>query len=418
MVGGTATGRKRVTVPYPYLDTHCCGHEPGFVSRHTVYDTRTTAPHRLKTPAGVGTGMSPRTPPLRSVHADDGAQFTDFGGWDMPVEFDSIRTEHEAVRESVGKFDVSHMGEIAVSGPDAGKLCNRLTTNDVGALDPGEGQYAAITNEEGVILDDTVVYDLPVSADADYLFIPNAGHDGEVYDRWVTHRDEWGLGATVENRTESYAMIALQGPEAPDLLAPESSLDLDDLSRFEVRTGEVAGVDSFVARTGYTGEKGFEILCPWDDAATVWSALDCQPCGLGARDTLRIEMGFLLSGQDFHPEADPRNPYEAGIGFVVRLDTEFVGRDALEGIGAEGPAEKLVGLELVDRGVPRHGYTVTTPDGDELGEVTSGTMSLTLGEPIALAYLPAEYAEPDERVRVVIRDEPKKARTTTTPFLS
>jgi len=362
--------------------------------------------------------MSLRRPPLRAAHADDGAQFTDFGGWDMPVEFDSIRTEHTAVREQAGKFDVSHMGEIAVSGPDAGRLCNRLTTNDVSRLDPGEGQYAAITDEDGTILDDTVVYNLPAKADAAYLFIPNAGHDEEMYDRWVDHREEWGLDATVENRTESYAMIALQGPDAPQHLAEQTALDLDGLARFEVAAAEVAGVDSLIARTGYTGEAGVEILCPWDDAETVWSALECQPCGLGARDTLRIEMGFLLSGQDFHPEENPRNPYEAGIGFVVALDTDFVGRNTLEGIDAEGPAEKLVGLRLLDRGVPRHGYTVTTPDGEELGEVTSGTMSPTLGEPIALAYLPEEYADPDQRVRVVIRDEPKKARTTTTPFLS
>jgi aminomethyltransferase len=180
----------------------------------------------------------------------------------------------------------------------------------------------------------------------------------------------------------------------------------------------VAGTESLVARTGYTGEKGFEVLCPWDAAGTVWDMLDCQPCGLGARDTLRIEMGFLLSGQDFHPETDPRNPFEAGIDFVVKLDTEFVGRDTLEGTKTEGPEEKLIGLKLIDRGVPRHGYEVTTPDGDLLGEVTSGTMSPTLGEPIALAYLPAAYAEPDRTVRVVIRGEPKKARTTTTPFLS
>ncbi len=362
--------------------------------------------------------MSLRRPPLRAAHDDVGAQFTDFGGWDMPVEFDSIRTEHTAVREAVGKFDVSHMGEIAVSGPDAGQLCDRLTTNDVSRLAPGEGQYAAITDEDGTILDDTVVYNLPAEADAAYLFIPNAGHDEEMYDRWVSHREEWGLDATVENRTETYAMIALQGPDAPQLLAEQTALDLDGLARFEVAAAAVAGVDAFVARTGYTGEAGFEILCPWDDAETVWSALECQPCGLGARDTLRIEMGFLLSGQDFHPEENPRNPYEAGIGFVVALDTDFVGRDTLDGIDAEGPAEKLVGLRLLDRGVPRHGYTVTTPDGEELGEVTSGTMSPTLGEPIALAYLPEEYADPDQRVRVVIRGEPKKARTTTTPFLS
>jgi aminomethyltransferase len=356
--------------------------------------------------------MSLRQPPI-----DHSAKQTDFGGWEMPVEFDSIRTEHAAVRDAAGKFDVSHMGQITVSGPDAARLLGRLTTNDVGSLDPGEAQYAAITDERGVMLDDTVVYNLPESADEDYLFIPNAGHDGAASDRFLAHREEWGLDATVTNRTAEYAMIAVQGPDSPELLGAITPVDLDDLSRFELAAGEVAGAQAFVARTGYTGEQGFEVLCPWGEAAAVWKALDCQPCGLGARDALRIEMGFLLSGQDFDPEDEPRNPYEAGIGFAVKLDTEFVGRDALEGVQVEGPEEKLVGLVLRERGVPRHGYVVTTADGEELGHVTSGTMSPTLGEPIALAYLPREYVGEDRTVRVVIRDEPKKARTTTTPFL-
>jgi aminomethyltransferase len=189
------------------------------------------------------------------------------------------------------------------------------------------------------------------------------------------------------------------------------------LSRFAATDATVAGVTCLVASTGYTGEKGFELLGPWDDAEAVWGAFDCQPCGLGARDTLRLEMGFLLSGQDFHPEDNPRNPYEAGVGFTVKLDTEFVGRDALERAEAEGPEEKLTGLRLVDRGVPRHGYEVTDPDGDHLGEVTSGTMSPTLSQPIGLAYLPVEHAEPGTSVRVVVRGEPKKAQTTAVPFL-
>ena len=356
--------------------------------------------------------MSLRQPPI-----EHSAKQTDFGGWEMPVEFDSIRAEHSAVRESAGKFDVSHMGELTVSGPDATRLMQRLTTNDVGALDPGDAQYAAITDEGGIMLDDTVVYRLPEARDEQFLFIPNAGHDDQMYDRWVTYRDEWGLDAEITNRTEEYAMVAIQGPDSPDLLGAETTFDLGSLDRFELAAGSVAGVESLVARTGYTGERGFEVLCPWDEAAAVWDALECQPCGLGARDTLRLEMGFLLSGQDFDPEANPRNPYEARIGFAVKLDTEFVGRDALEGVDVEGPAEKLVGIVLRERGVPRHGYPVQTPDGEEIGAITSGTMSPTLGDPIALGYLPAEYAGSEESVRVVIRDEPKKARTTTPPFL-
>ena len=356
--------------------------------------------------------MSQREPPV-----DHDAKSMDFGGWEMPVEFDSIRTEHDAVRERVGKFDVSHMGEITVSGPDAMRLLQRLTTNDVSGLDPGEAQYAAITDERGVILDDTLIYCLPDSEAEDYLFIPNAGHDEEMTDRWRTHRDEWGLDATVTNRTEEYGMVAVQGPDAPSLLGACTDVDLSELPRFDVRAGTVAGVDALVARTGYTGEEGYEVLCPWEAAQEVWDELDCQPCGLGARDTLRLEQGFLLSGQDFHPEENPRNPFEAGIGFAVKLDTEFVGRDALEGVDVEGPEEKLVGIVLRERGVPRHSYTVTTPNGEELGSVTSGTMSPTRGDPIALGYLPREYAGEKKSVRVVIRDEPKKGHTTTPPFI-
>jgi aminomethyltransferase len=359
--------------------------------------------------------MTLRESPLAGVHAD--AKLTDFGGWEMPVEFDSIRTEHEAVRAAAGKFDVSHMGQVTISGPDAAELTQRLTTNDVSALGAGDAQYSAITTDAGVMLDDTVVYRLPAGHADDYLFVPNAGHDGEMTERWASHRDEWGLDATVTNRTEEYAMLAVQGQESRGLLAPETTIDLDDLARFELARGAVAGTDCLVARTGYTGEHGYEILCPWDDATSVWSALDCQPCGLGARDTLRLEMGFLLSGQEFHPTEEPRTPYEAGIGWTVALDTDFVGRDALATAEREGVDAELVGLELTERGVPRHGYDVTSPDGESLGHVTSGTMSPTLGTPIALAYLPTDYTEPDTAVRVHIRGEPKEARTRATPFI-
>jgi aminomethyltransferase len=359
--------------------------------------------------------MTLRESPLSAAHAD--AKRTDFGGWEMPVEFDSIRAEHEAVRTAVGKFDVSHMGEVTVSGPDAVALTQRLTTNDVARLSPGDAQYGAITDEDGIMLDDTVVYRLPAGSEDEILFIPNAGHDAEMADRWRDHCAEWDLSASVTNRTTEYAMLAVQGPDSPELLAEETPLDPASLSRFEVASAEVAGVESFVARTGYTGEVGFEILCPWDSATTVWSAMDCRPCGLGARDTLRLEMGFLLSGEEFHPTEEPRTPHEAGIGWTVALDTDFVGRDALAAVEREGVAESLVGLELVDRGVPRHGYTVQSPDGDDIGHVTSGTMSPTLGVPIALAYVPPAYADPDTELSVVIRGEPKEARTRTTPFI-
>ncbi|MEF8853328.1 MAG: glycine cleavage system aminomethyltransferase GcvT [Haloarculaceae archaeon] len=359
--------------------------------------------------------MALRQSPLAGAHADRGAKTTDFGGWEMPVEFDSIRVEHEAVRSTAGRFDVSHMGQLLVSGPDAAELTDRLVSDDVRGLGRGEACYAAITDEAGVMLDDTVVYHLPGAwLDGSHLVVPNAGHGAEMADRWREHRDAWGLDATVENRTEDVAMVALQGPDSLALLASETDGDLDALGFFEVTVADVAGVEALVANTGYTGEPGVEILCPWEEAATVWSALDCQPCGLGARDTLRLEMGFLLSGQDFDPEENPRTPFEADIGFAVDLAGEFVGRDALA--DATDPAERLQGVRLDERGVPREGYPVTTPDGDPLGTVTSGTMSPTLGEGIGLAYLPADL-EANTAVAVQIRGEGKDARTCDTPFL-
>ncbi|ESP87621.1 glycine cleavage system aminomethyltransferase GcvT [Candidatus Halobonum tyrrellensis] len=389
--------------------------------------------------------MALRKPPLREVHADRGAKFTEFGGWDMPVEFDSIRAEHEAVRGAAGVFDVSHMGEIAVVGPDATALTQRLTTNDVTRLDPGESQYSALTREDGVMLDDTVVYRLPADrpagviggersvgapggsdaggasdapADDAYLFVPNAGHDEGTHERWVAHRDEWDLDAEVRNVTDDWAMFAIQGPDAPGLVDAAADGDVLGLDRFAASFLDVAGVECWVARTGYTGEDGFELLCPWGDAETVWAAFadDCQPCGLGARDTLRIEEGFLLSGQDFHPDEEPHTPYEADIGFVVALDTEFVGRDALADQDAAGVDERFVGLELLDRGVPRHGYDVTDHDGHVVGSVTSGTMSPSLDKPIALGYLPTDLTDPGTHVSVVVRGQDKRAKVVQPPF--
>ncbi|MFB6217626.1 MAG: glycine cleavage system aminomethyltransferase GcvT [Halobacteriaceae archaeon] len=353
-----------------------------------------------------------RASPLAAVHEDAGARFTEFGGWEMPVQFDSIRAEHAAVREAVGRFDVSHMGEVAVRGPDARDLLDGLTTNDVAALAPGEAQYAMLTDEDGTIIDDTVVYRPPTDppsgapvADADYLFVPNAGPDEAAVARFREHREAWGLDAAVENATEEYALVAVP-----------TDADIADTPRFGARYAAVGGHPTLVSRTGYTGEDGVEILCGWDAARDVWAAIDCPPCGLGARDTLRTEMGFLLSGQDFHPEENPRNPYEAGVGFAVDLDTDFVGRDALADIAEAGPAELFVGHRLEERGVPRHGYDIRV-GGEAVGEVTSGTMSPTLEAPIGLGYLPVAHADPGTRVAVVVRGDPKEARVVDPPFL-
>lgn len=389
--------------------------------------------------------MTDRIPPLYDVHEDHGATLTSFGGWQMPVQYESIREEHAAVREKVGIFDVSHMSEIEVSGPDATALMNRLTTNDVASLDPGDAQYAGVTTDEGVLLDDTVVYRLPDGIDAGsataalsgvgadlrepsgdpaYLFVPNAGHDDEMLARWVDHRDAGGFDATVANTTDAWAMVAVQGPAAADAMeravtGEGAVASVESLSPFQATVAPVADVPSWVARTGYTGEDGFEIMCPADDVAAVWTAFDARPCGLGARDTLRMEMGFLLSGQDFDPDDEPRTPYEAGIGFVVDLDTPFVGRDALAAAQAneDEPAATFTGVRLRDRGVPRAGYAVTDGDGTRIGTLTAGTMSPTLGEPVGLGYLETAHAEPGAEVAVVVRGDPKRGVVTAPPFL-
>jgi len=363
--------------------------------------------------------MATRESPLQETHIAAGASFTDFGGWTMPVDFGSVRTEHRAVREGVGRFDVSHMGTIEVGGPDAQALMNCLSTNDVTALDPGEAQYTMVTDADGVIRDDILVFRLPEDWETEYRFVPNAGHDELLTDWWIDHRDEWGLDATVRNETERDAMIAVQGPEAAGTLESvvESRQSPGDLERFGCRTVEIAGARCLLSRTGYTGEDGFELCCSTGQASEVWNAFDCQPCGLGARDTLRLEMGYLLSGSEFHHEANPRTPFEAGVGFTVDLDTEFVGRDALRTLEDAGVAETLVGFTLTERGIPREGYEIRDEHAKPIGAVTSGTMSPTLGEPIGLGYVPVEYASAGTPLSIVVRGERKSATVVTVPFL-
>lgn len=354
-----------------------------------------------------------RKGPVHAVHEERGAKFTEFGGWSMPVEFTGIKDEHKLVRSRAGIFDVSHMGEVVVRGPDSEELMQRLTTNDVSALGEGEAQYSAVTRDDGVLLDDTVVYRL----ESGYMFVPNAGHDEEMLERWTSYRDEWGLEAEVVNETERLAMYAVQGPDALEAME-EAGADVGGLERFQHGRLEVTGVECMVSRTGYTGEDGYEVVAPWGYAERVWRMfLDegVQPCGLGARDTLRLEMGFLLSGQDFHPEEQPRTPWEAGLDFVVDLDHDFVGRDALQDAGE--PEEVFAGLRLLERGVPRHGYEIVK-EGDSVGVVTSGTVSPSLDEPIGLGYVDAELSEPGTEVEVVIRGESKEAKISETPFLN
>ncbi|THE63178.1 glycine cleavage system aminomethyltransferase GcvT [Salinadaptatus halalkaliphilus] len=360
--------------------------------------------------------MSLHTPPLATVHRGAGADFTDFGGWEMPVSFDSIRTEHTAVRESVGIFDVSHMSEIVVSGPDATELMNLLTTNDVRSLAPGDAQYSCILAETGTILDDTVVYRYP-ERDG-YLFVPNAGHGKQMADRWSTYARKRGLTVSIHDRTDDTGLVAVQGPAAIETVESVAAGSIAALSRFGATRTDIDGVDCLVARTGYTGEDGVEIFFPAEESTTVWNAFDgVQPCGLGARNTLRLEAGLLLSGQDFDPDDEPRTPLEAGLGFVVDFSKpEFVGREALRDLEHEGVDEQLVGIRVDERAIVRSGYEIFQ-DGDSIGHATSGTMSPTLGCPIALGYLDTAYAEAGTSLEVDVRGRAVDATVVDQRFL-
>lgn len=349
------------------------------------------------------------------MHESAGAEFTGFGGWTMPVAFDSIRAEHHAVRDSVGIFDVSHMSEVEVSGPDASALMNRLTTNDVRALGPGDAQYACILDEAGIILDDTVVYRYPDREG--YLFVPNAGHGEWMTERWTAHAAALDLSVQVTDRTTELGLVAVQGPDAVTRVDAVATAPVSELDRFSCRRTEIAGVDCLVARTGYTGEDGFEICFDAGAATAVWNAFEgVRACGLGARDTLRIEAGLLLSGQDFDPEEEPRTPLEAGLGFVVDTETEFVGRDAVLAQQRDGVEQRLVGLRVDGRGIARNGYPLMA-DGEQIGHVTSGTQSPTFDMPIALGYVDTAWLEPGTAVAVRIRERDVEATVVDHRFL-
>nr|WP_305882898.1 glycine cleavage system aminomethyltransferase GcvT [Halobellus rarus] len=353
---------------------------------------------------------------MYEAHRRAGADFTDFGGWEMPVSFGSIREEHRAVREGVGLFDVSHMGQLAVDGPGAETLLHRLTPSDVRGLEPGEAQYSCVLRPDGVMLDDIVVYDHP--SESGYVVVPNAGHDEELYGRLREYADRWSLDVTLGNRTTETGMIAVQGPDAVERIDEEADGQIDGLDPFSLVDTSIGDVECLAARTGYTGEDGVEILFPGEDATAIDRLFDdVQRCGLGARDTLRLEAGLLLSGQDFDPEDEPHDPFEADIGFVVDFDDEdFVGRSALEQVRDDGVDERIVGLRLEERAIARHGYEICD-DGDPVGRVTSGTMSPTLGIPIALGYVDAEFASSGTGLSVSVRDRSVDATVVGTPFL-
>ncbi len=358
---------------------------------------------------------------LNAVHRAAKAKMVDFGGWDMPVEYSGLIAEHMAVRTGVGVFDVSHMGDIQLRGPRSLAAVQQLCMNDASKLAVGQAHYSAMLYPNGTFVDDVVVHKL---SDNDYLIVINAGtREKDV--QWVRSQIGHMPGVHVNDFSDYYTQLAIQGPRAAETLQKLTSTDLSGIKNYWFTWGQVCGLyNVMIARTGYTGEDGFEIYVPSDTStsARVWhevmaagAEFGIVPCGLGARNTLRLEAGMALYG---HEISDTINVLEAGLGRYAKLDKpSFVGREALLGIqAAGGPKRKLIGLEMIDRGIARDGYPVAALDGTRIGEVTSGSPAPFLKKNIAMAYVPVEHAVVDTELAVEIRGQLVKARVTALPF--
>jgi aminomethyltransferase len=356
--------------------------------------------------------------PLHDVHRELEARLVPFAGYEMPVQYTSILDEHRTVRSAVGLFDLSHMGELEVSGEEAVAFLRYALVSDPGSLVTGQAQYSMVCqDDDGGIIDDLICYRLEEDR---FLVVCNASNRAAVVAHLETLLARGDFGASLEDQSERTALIAPQGPNAAAVLGALTDLDLAAVANYHAAAGNVAGVDCLVARTGYTGEDGFELFCDARRAQAVWEAVatageghGLRPCGLGARDTLRMEAGMPLYGNELTRET---NPFEVNLGRVVKLEKgEFVGRAALQAVQQAGPQRKLIGLEMRDNAIPRAGYAVQA-DGRTVGQVTSGGLSPTLGTKIAMALVPADLAGIGNHFEVVVRDRPCRAEQVKLPF--
>ena len=356
-----------------------------------------------------------RKTPLHELHLEAGARMVEFGGWSMPVSFRGLIDEHVAVRERVGLFDVSHMGEAFIDGPDALALIQKVTCNDAAKLRPGRVQYTALTTPRGTFVDDLLVYALD---EGRYMLVLNAANTAKDL-AWLREHAA-GLDVRVDDRSDEWALLSVQGPESVATLAPLTGAPVGELRYYRALEAEVCGAPCIVSRTGYTGELGFEIYAPAAEAQRLWKEIlrsgaerEILPVGLGARDTLRLEAKMALYGQDI---GDDTTVLEADLGWIVKLEKgDFVGRDALARQREEGIARKLVGFEVEGRAIARQGYDVLV-EGRRCSAVTSGTHSPTLKKNIGLAYLPIESTEVGSRIEVEIRGRSHAATVVPTPF--
>lgn len=355
--------------------------------------------------------------PLYDLSADLKARFTEFSGWEMPVQYSGIKPEHQAVREQAGMFDISHMGKFVLRGQGLLAQLQGLVPSDVSRLQPGDAQYTVLLNPQGGIVDDLIIYyqGLSASGEERVVVIVNAATTAKDKAWMLDHMATTEM--VFEDVSRDYALIAVQGPEAIAQLQSVISVPLDAVSRFGHQEGIVLGEPAFLARTGYTGEDGFEVMVAPDTGQQLWRTLVANgvtPCGLGARDTLRLEAAMALYGQDI---TDTTTPLEAGLKWLVHLEKpgEFIGRPVLEAQLEQGVQQRLVGLQMMERAIARHGYTVLS-DGEPVGTVTSGTLSPTLGYPIALAYVSTAVAKVNQALAVEIRGKLYPAQVVKRPF--
>ena len=352
---------------------------------------------------------------LTHIHESLGAKMVPFAGYNMPVQYEGVNAEHEIVRNGVGVFDVSHMGEFFLKGENALALIQKVTSNDASKLVDGKAQYSCLPNNEGGIVDDLIVYKI---ADNHYMLVVNASNIEKDWNWIASHND---LGVDMQNLSEGYSLLAIQGPKAAAAMQSLTSIDLTNMEYYTFQIGDFAGKsDVIVSATGYTGSGGFEIYFKNEDAEYIWNkvfeagaAFGIKPIGLAARDTLRLEMGFCLYGNDIN---DTTSPLEAGLGWITKFDKEFTNSENLKKQKEAGVARKLVGFEMIERGIPRHDYEIADANGNVVGIVTSGTQSPSMGIAIGMGYVPTALATPDSEIYIRIRNKDIKAKVVKMPF--
>lgn len=345
-----------------------------------------------------------------------GAKMVPFAGFEMPVQYEGLIVEHHAVRNALGVFDVSHMGEFRVEGPEALDLIQSVTTNDASKLIPGKVQYSCMTNDQGGIVDDLLVYML---GENQYMLVVNASNIEKDFN-WIRSKNHFD--ARITDISDETSLLAVQGPDAVRALQVLTDVPLTEMGYYTFQIGRLAGIDNvIISATGYTGAGGFELYVSNESAETLWNVIleagkpyGIKPCGLGARDTLRLEKAYCLYGNDID---DTTNPIEAGLGWITKFTKTFTASDIIKRIKDEGPSRKLVGFEMMDRGIPRHDYAIFNADGIQIGRVTSGTQSPSLQKAIGLGYVAINYTAPGSEIFIDIRGKKLKAVVVKTPFL-